>query len=135
MNGPKLLRTVAYLSAAYDALLALPLVLLPTVTARLFGLADPAPVVNAQINGVFALSLAVGYLWAARDPMRREGYFWAAGVLAKGLGATVFVVDHLTRHSPGSLLLFAVTDGSLALATLAVLLLVRTPPREPASTA
>jgi hypothetical protein len=48
-----------------------------------------------------------------------------AGVLAKGLGAALFVLDHLVRHSPPTFLLFAATDGTLALLTLALLLRVR----------
>jgi hypothetical protein len=52
----------------------------------------------------------------------RRGYFWVAGVLAKALGALVFVVDHFTEGSPISFLLFAATDGTLALLTLALLL-------------
>ena len=45
----------------------------------------------------------------------------AAGVLAKGLGAAVFVVDHFLNGSPTTFLLFAATDGTLALLTLALL--------------
>ena len=92
--------------------------------ARAFGAPSPQPVVNAQLNGVFTLSLGVGYLWAARDVTARRGYLWVAGVLAKGLGAALFVVDHFARGSPAPFLMFAATDGSLALLT-AILLLRR----------
>jgi hypothetical protein len=44
-----------------------------------------------------------------------------AGVFAKGLGAVLFVADHFVRASPPSFLLFAVTDGTLALLTLVLL--------------
>ncbi len=70
--------------------------------------------VNAQLNGLFTLCLAAGYLWAAASPAERRGYVWVAGVMAKGLGAGLFVADHLLRGSPSSFLLFAATDGSLA---------------------
>jgi hypothetical protein len=116
------LRTVAYVSAVYDFLLAVPLLLAPSLVATTMGLPPPQPAVNAQLNGIFALALAVGYLWAARDPDARRGYFWIAGVLAKGLGPVVFVTDHLINRSPSAFLAFAVTDGALALLTLAVLL-------------
>lgn len=116
------LRVLAYVSALYDTLLALPLLVAPVATAALFGVPSPQPAVNAQINGVFALALAAGYLWASRAPEERRGYFWVAGVLAKGLGAAVFVLDHLVRSSPAEFLLFAVTDGILAALTLIVLL-------------
>jgi hypothetical protein len=115
------LRFVAYLSAAYDFLLAAAMLLAPVAAARAFAAPDPVPVVNAQINGVFALSLAVGYLWAAEEPQARRGYFWVAGVLAKGLGAVVFLVDHWLRGSPASFLTFALTDGTLALLTFLAL--------------
>ena len=116
------LRALCYVSGAYDFALALPMLLAPVATAALFGAPAPVPVLNAQLNGVFTLSLAAGYFWAAGDPMGRRGYLWVAGVLAKLLGASLFVADHFLRGSPASFLLFAVTDGALGLLTLALLL-------------
>jgi hypothetical protein len=109
-------------SGAYDLALALPMLLFPASVAALFGAPAPVPVINAQLNGVFTLALGVGYFWAAADPWPRRGYLWVAGVLTKGLGASLFVFDHLLRGSPASFLLFAATDGTLALVTLALLL-------------
>ena len=80
------------------------------------------PLLNAQLNGVFTLSLAAGSFWARGDVDARRGYFWVAGVLAKGLGALLFVLDHFTQGSPVAFLVFAATDGLLALLTLALLL-------------
>lgn len=120
-----MLRTIAYVSAAYDGVLAVAMLLFPCLTARVFGMPAPLPLINAQLNGVFALSLAAGYLWAARAPLARTGYFWAAGVLAKGAGAALFAFDHFLRGSPNGLLLFGLTDGTLALATLAALVHAR----------
>ncbi len=116
------LRALALVSGLYDLALALPMLLAPEDVARLFGAPAPVPVVNAQLNGAFTLALAVGYFWAARAPDDRRGFLWVAGVLAKGLGAGLFVADHFLRGSPASFLLFAVTDGLLAAATLALLL-------------
>jgi fermentation-respiration switch protein FrsA (DUF1100 family) len=116
------LRALAILSAVYDLALALPMLFAAPLTAELFGAPPPVPVVNAQLNGVFTLSLAAGYYWASHDVEGRRGYFWVAGVLAKGMGAVLFVADHLLRGSPSSFLLFAVTDGGLAVLTLALLL-------------
>jgi hypothetical protein len=116
------LRALARLSGVYDLLLGLPLLLAPVGVARAFGAPDPVPVVNAQINGVFALALALCYFWAARDVEARRGTLWAAGVFAKGLGALVFVVDHFAHGSPAAFLAFAATDGTLAVLTLALLL-------------
>ena len=116
------LKTLALVSGLYDLLLAAPMLLAPEATAHLFGAPPPVPVLNAQLNGAFALALAAGYFWAAQDVEARRGYLWAAGVLAKGLGAFLFVADHITRGSPPSFLLFAATDGTLALVTLFLLL-------------
>jgi hypothetical protein len=121
------LRAIALVSGVYDVILGLPMLLAPALVARLFGAPEPVPVVNAQINGVFALGLALGYFWAARDVHARRGYLWAAGVFAKGLGATVFVLDHFINGSPAAFLAFAATDGTLALATLALLLRSESP--------
>ena len=111
------LRALAVASAVYDLALAFPLLFAAEPMARAFGAPPPQPVVNAQLNGVFTLSLAAGYLWAAADVEARRGYLWVAGVLAKGLGAALFVVDHFARGSPDAFLVFAATDGTLAVLT------------------
>ena len=115
------LRTLALLSGIYDLLLGLPLLLGAPHVARLFGAPAPVPIVNAWLIGVFTLALALGYFWAAADAEARRGYLWVAGVFAKGLGCLVFVLDHLLNGSPAAFLLFALTDGTLALLTLALL--------------
>ena len=124
-NSAGRLRALGYVSGIYDLALALPMLLAPAATAALFGAPPPVPVLNAQLNGVFTLTLAAGYFWAVRAPAERHGYFWAAGVLAKLLGAALFVVDHFLRGSPASFLLFAASDGTLGLVTLFVLLAAR----------
>jgi hypothetical protein len=119
------LKALAWISGFYDLALAVALLFFATATAALFGAPPPVPLINAQLNGVFTLSLAVGYFWAAGAVEERRGYLWVAGVLAKGLGAVLFVTDHLRGNSPRSFLLFALSDGSLALLTLALLLRAR----------
>lgn len=120
------LRTLALVSGLYDLLLAIPLLVAAAAMARAFGAPAPQPLINAQLNGVFTLSLAAGYFWAAADVEARRGYLWVAGVLAKGLGAALFLFDHYARGSPASFLLFAASDGALALLT--AFLLLRKPP-------
>jgi hypothetical protein len=122
------LRTLALVSGVYDLLLGLPMLLAAPLVARLFGAPEPVPVVNAWLNGVFTLALAGGYFWAARDVSARRGYLWAAGVFAKGLGATVFVVDRFLNASPPAFLLFAATDGALCALTLWLLVSTRSRP-------
>jgi hypothetical protein len=116
------LRTLALVSGVYDLLLAVPMLLIAPQVAAMMGAPPPVPLINAQLNGVFTLSLAAGYFWAAHDVEGRRGYLWVAGVLAKALGAALFVLDHFQNASPASFLLFAVTDGSLAVLTALFLL-------------
>jgi hypothetical protein len=116
------LRALALVSGVYDLLLGVAMLAAAPQLARLFGAPAPLPLVNAWLNGVFTLTLAGGYFWAARDPAARRGYLWWAGVFAKALGALVFLVDHFVNASPAAYLLFVVTDGALALLTLVLLL-------------
>ena len=115
------LRTLALVSGVYDLALAVPMLLVAPRLAEAMGAPPPVPLINAQLNGVFTLSLAAGYFWAARDVEARRGYLWVAGVLAKGLGAALFGLDHFQHGSPATFLLFAVTDGSLAILTAILL--------------
>jgi len=115
------LRTLALVSGFYDLALAVPMLLVAPQLAAMMGAPPPVPLINAQLNGVFTLTLAAGYFWAARDVDARRGYLWVAGVLAKGLGASLFVLDHFQHGSPASFLLFAVTDGTLAVLTAILL--------------
>ena len=130
MSFPSL-RALALLGGAYDLAVSLPLLFAPELTARLFGAPPPVPVLNAQLNGLFALTLALGYFWCAREVEARRGYLWVAGVFVKILGAGLFIGDHFLRGSPSSYLLFAATDGSIGLLTLAALLRVSKPSSAP----
>ena len=121
------LRTLALLSGVYDLALAVPMLLVAPRLAEAMGAPPPVPLINAQLNGVFTLTLAAGYFWAAADIQTRRGYLWIAGVLAKGLGAALFVADHVLRHSPASFLVFVATDGTLAVLTLVLLLRAERP--------
>ena len=121
------LRALAVISGVYDLALAVPMLLFAPAVAGMMGSPPPVPLINAQLNGVFTLVLGVGYLWAARDVEGRRGYLWVAGVLAKGLGASLFLLDHYEHHSPASVLLFVLTDGALAILTGALLWRTRRP--------
>jgi hypothetical protein len=115
------LRALAFVSGVYDLLLAVPMLLAAPAMARLFGAPPPEPLINAQLNGLFTLTLGLGYFWAAGDVEGRRGYLWIAGVLAKGLGALLFLADHFVHGSPRAFLLFALSDGTLAVVTLLML--------------
>lgn len=126
------LRAVAVIGGVYDLALALPMLLAPEALARVFGAPPPVPVVNAQLNGLFALTLALGYFWCAQDAETRRGYLWVAGVFVKLAGAALFIGDHFLRGSPTSFLLFAATDGSIGAVTLFALMRTSRPSSPPA---
>jgi hypothetical protein len=121
-------RAIAAVSGIYDASVGVVMIAGRPLLAQIFGVALPEPPIHADLNGVFLLSVALGYLIPFRDPDSRGGraYLWTMGPFLKGLGALTFVLDHLVRHSPRSFLLFAASDGTLALLTLWVLLRTRT---------
>ena len=131
MSFPSL-RALAVVGGVYDLALSVPMLLVPELTARLFGAPPPVPVLNAQLNGLFTLTLALGYFWCAQDASARRGYLWVAGVFVKLSGAALFIGDHFLRGSPTSFLLFAATDGSLGLVTLLALVFSSRPSSGPA---
>jgi len=118
------LRTVAAISLVYDAAVGVVMIAARPVLARLFDIPLPAPPLHADLNGIFLLAVAVGYLIPYREPESSAGraYLWVMGPLLKGAGTVTFVLDRLLRQSPISFLLFAVSDGTLALVTLWALL-------------
>jgi len=112
------LRVVAAVSGIYDAAVGVTMLLGRPLLSRLFDVPLPQPPIHADLNGVFLLAVAAGYLIPFRDPDRGRAYLWVMGPLLKGGGAAAFVLDHVVRHSPRSFLLFAASDGALALLTL-----------------
>jgi hypothetical protein len=111
---------IAVASAIYDGLVAVMMVAGRPLMAQIFNVALPQPPIHADLNGLFLFAVAVGYLIPYREPDSFGGrtYLWVMGPLLKGLGALAFIVDYLVRHSPASFLLFAVSDGAMALLTL-----------------
>jgi hypothetical protein len=114
------IRAAAAVSAIYDALVGVLMLAGRPLLADLFGVPLPQPPIFADLNGVFLVAVAAGYLIPYREPESQGGrlYLWAMGPLLKGAGALTFVLDFVFRHSPRSFLLFAVSDGTLALLTL-----------------
>jgi hypothetical protein len=113
-------RAAAAVSAVYDALVGVLMLVGRPLLADIFGVPLPQPPIFADLNGVFLVAVAAGYLIPYREPDSRGGrmYLWVMGPLLKGAGALTFVLDFIVRHSPRSFLLFAVSDGTLALLTL-----------------
>jgi hypothetical protein len=110
------LRIVAAVSGVYDACVGVMMIVGRPVFASLFAVPLPVPPIHADLNGVFLLSVAVGYSITYREPQSAGGraYLWIMGPLLKGLGALTFVLDYYFRGSPPSFLLFALSDGTLA---------------------
>ncbi len=118
------MRVVAAVSGIYDALVGVVMLAGRPLLAQLFSVSVPTPPIHADLNGLFLLSIAAGYLIPYRDPGSSSGraYLWIMGPLLKGAGAAAFVIDYVVRESPRSFLLFALSDGTLALLTLAALI-------------
>ena len=112
-------RTIAAVSGAYDAIVGVTMLAGRPLLSRLFAVPLPQPPIHADLNGIFLLAVAAGYLIPYRDPDSAGGraYLWTMGPLLKGAGALTFVLDYLVRHSPPAFLLFAISDGTLALVT------------------
>ena len=121
------LRTIAAVSGIYDAIVGVMMIAGRPIVARMFQVPLPVPPIHADLNGVFLLAVAAGYLIPYREPQSSGGrsYLWVMGPLLKGAGAAAFVLDHVFRGSPASFLLFAASDGALALLTLWALLASR----------
>lgn len=96
--------------------------LAPDTLATWFGVSPASPRVFSDLNGLFLVAVGTGYYLPWRDPERHRGYLWVMGPLLKGGGALIFLLDYVYRGSPASFLLFAASDGSLALLTLYALL-------------
>jgi len=113
-------RTIAAISLIYDGLVGITMLAGRPLLGRLFNVALPIPPIHADLNGIFLLAVAAGYVIPYRQPDSAGGrtYLWVMGPALKGVGAAVFVLDYFIRHSPASFLVFAASDGALALLTL-----------------
>ena len=119
-----MLRPIAAISGIYDAAVGLFLLLAADRFAALFGAAPAQPPIFSDLNGLFLLAVGIGYYFPYRDPVGARWYMWVMGPLLKGAGAAAFLLDYFVRgHSPTSFLLFAASDGALAVLTLIALTL------------
>lgn len=118
-------RVIAAISGVYDVAVGLFLLLAADRFATLFGVAPAQPRIFSDLNGLFLLAVGIGYYGPYRDPRGARWYLWVMGPGLKGAGAVAFVADYLVRHSPASFLLFAASDGLLAMLTLAALVGVK----------
>jgi len=113
-----MLSFVAALSGLYDFFVGAFLLLAADALASLFGVPPANPRIFSDLNGLFLMAVGAGYYFPWRDPSRYRGYLWVMGPLLKGAGAMTFLLDYIFRGSPSAFLLFAASDGALALLTL-----------------
>jgi hypothetical protein len=113
---------VALISGLYDVVVGAFLLLVPDLLASWFAVPPASPRIFSDLNGLFLVAVGTGYLLPWREPRRYRGYMWVMGPLLKGAGAALFLIDYFWRGSPASFLLFAASDGTLALLTLYALL-------------
>ena len=114
-------RAIAAVSGVYDAAVGLFLLLAADRMAALFSVPPPSPPIFGNLNGLFLLAVGAGYCWPYRDPRGARWYLWVMGVGLKSAGAAAFLIDYAVRGSPASFLLFAASDGTLAILTLVAL--------------
>ena len=112
------LSTVAAISGLYDTVVGALLLFAPDLLASWFGVPPANPRIFSDLNALFLIAIGVGYSLPWREPDRYRGYMWVMGPLLKGAGAAAFILDYLHRGSPAMFLLFAASDGTLALLTL-----------------
>ena len=118
-----MLRTVSLVSGLYDLVVGAVLLFGTNWFAATCGVAPPVPMIHAKLNAIFLICFGIGYLTGPyRDPERYRQFLWIAGPLLKGAGAAAFIIDYFVNNSPRSFLLFAASDGVLAVWTLVALL-------------
>ena len=112
------MRTIALISGIYDLSVGLTLFFFRDLLQVWFGVPAAVPPIHVDLNAVFVTAIGIGYWLPYRDPDRYRGYLWVMGPLLKGAGAAAFLLDYALRGSSASFLLFAASDGTLALVTL-----------------
>lgn len=113
-----MLPAIAAISGLYDGVVGALLLFASGWLASLFGVPPASPPIFSDLNGLFLVAVGAGYYLPWREPDRYRGYLWVMGPLLKGAGAALFLFDYVYRGSPKSFLLFAASDGTLAVLTL-----------------
>ena len=117
----RLLLGVVIVSGVYDVLLGGALLFALDEVRQLFGTEPPRFPIHANLNGLFALAIGLGYFAILKNLEANRWYIWIMGPVLKGGGALLFVLDFLLRDSPPLFLAFAASDGVLAAVTAVAL--------------
>jgi hypothetical protein len=112
-----MLRSVALFSGLYDIVVGAFFLLGADFLPSLFGVPAAAPRVFSDLNALFLLAVGTGYALPWRDPIGYRSYMWLMGVFLKTAAAGLFLLDYTLRAGPQAFLLFAASDGALALIT------------------
>ena len=121
MSSRRALSVVAGVSLVYDLAIGVALLVATDSFASCFHVVLPSPILFVKLDAIFLICVGLGYLQPLRDPDTHRAYLWVFGPVLKGAGAVAFLADHYLNGSPASFLLFAASDGTLALLTLAAL--------------
>jgi hypothetical protein len=124
-----MLSLVALISGLYDFVVGAFLLVAPDALASLFGVPSASPRIFSDLNAIFLIAVGLGYWLPFRDPHAYRGYMWIMGPLLKGAGALAFLLDYWLRGAPAAFLVFAVSDGALAVLTWWALMVDDTRPR------
>ena len=122
MTARRWLSIVAGVSLVYDVTVGCLLLVATNAVARWFSVPLPSEILFVKLDAIFLMCVGLGYVLPLRRPETYRGYLWIFGPLLKGAGAIAFLADHYLNGSPSSFLVFAASDGTIALATLAALL-------------
>jgi hypothetical protein len=114
----KYLSVVAGISGIYDLSVGILMLAATDLLATLFQVPLPSPILFAKLLGIFLICVGLGYAAPWRDPRTHRAYLWIFGPLLKGAGAAAFVTDYVINHSPATFLIFAASDGTIAVLTL-----------------
>ena len=114
----KFLSAVARISLVYDLTVGVVMLAATGLLASVFGVAPPTPILFAKLLGIFLICVGLGYAPAIKNPGSHRWYLWVFGVGLKTAGAVSFIADYVMNASPRAFLLFAASDGTLALLTL-----------------
>jgi hypothetical protein len=117
-----MLSAVAAISGLYDFVVGAFLLVGAHSMAALFALSPANPRIFSDLNAIFLMAVGIGYVLPWRDAGRYRGYMWVMGPLLKSAGAAAFLAHYFLRGAPRSFLLFAASDGILAIVTLVALL-------------
>ena len=112
---------VAGVSLVYDLSAGLALLFATARFASWFGVPVPNPVIFVKLTAIFLIAVGLGYLSPLFNPDAHRSYLWIFGVFLKSAGAITFIASYVSGGSPASFLLFAATDGGLAIWTLVAL--------------